>query len=235
MIEIEEIADAVMERWGQGRPLTGKQVLISSGPTEEPIDPVRVITNRSTGKMGAALAAEALRLGAQVTVVTGPAVTPLPAGVDVVSVRTAAEMEVALNERFPFTDICIMAAAVSDYHPVKVADSKLERKAGGTMTIELTANNDIIAGLGSRKKKQILVGFALESTDDIERVKRKLKRKNCDLMVYNRVDTSLAVDTTEIIIIDRQGKSRKTSMLSKDAAATIIFDRIGEITGDTNG
>ncbi|MBN1574916.1 MAG: bifunctional phosphopantothenoylcysteine decarboxylase/phosphopantothenate--cysteine ligase CoaBC [Chitinispirillaceae bacterium] len=234
MIEVEALVEAVVDHWKKGRPFSGKRVLISSGPTEEPIDPVRVITNRSSGKMGAALAREALRMGAEVTVVSGPAATPLPQGVTVHAVRTAEEMDAALQAEFPKTDVCIMAAAVSDYRPAKAAPHKLHHDRQATLSIDLAANRDILAGLGVVKKQQILVGFALESNDDEARVREKIARKQCDLMVFNRVDTALGTDTTEIAIYGRNGEIQHCGPVSKEAAARELLLRIIELSGKKN-
>lgn len=235
MMEVEAIVEAVMEYFKIGRPLSGKRVLISSGPTEEPIDPVRVITNRSSGKMGAALAREALRMGAEVTVVSGPISAALPAGVRMRPVRTAEEMETALREEFAATDICIMAAAVADYRPLSASPIKLQRDHQAVFSLDLVANRDILAGLGSLKQKQILVGFALENSDDEVRVKEKMMRKQCDLMVANRVETSLGTDTTEITIFDTKGGCSKYGPVSKEVAARELLRHIIEFAGNRHG
>ncbi len=243
MIEVEAIVDALVQQLQGSKSLSGKRVLISSGPTEEPIDPVRMITNRSSGKMGAALAREALRLGAEVTVVSGPAATPLPQGAKVLQVRTAAEMEAQLQREFPKADICIMAAAVADYRPEAAARQKLRRDEHSRMSIELVANHDILAGLGSIKQHQMLVGFALESSDDEARlparlqarVREKMLRKQCDLMVFNLVGKALGTDTTEMAIYDGTGGCRQYGPMSKRAAAQALFERIAELSGAKNG
>jgi len=207
--------------------LKGKTVLISSGPTEEPLDPVRVITNRSSGKMGAALAGAALSAGARVIVVSGPAREPLPAGAEVVPVRTAAEMEREMGERFGTADICVMAAAVSDYRPLNYSGAKMRRADKENITLELTPNPDILAGLGAAKsEKQRLVGFALESGDDIDRAAEKMKRKNCDMMIFNRVDAALGGGSTAFSILHSDGKREDFAAMGKDQAARVIFSRI---------
>lgn len=147
MIEPEQIAEAAISFLSKSDILKGKKVLISSGPTEEPLDPVRVITNRSSGKMGAALARQAMHMGADVTVVSGRACHSLPSGVKVIDVVTAEQMLSALCEHFKTADICIMAAAVSDYRPVNYSSDKIQRSENGNITIELTSNPDILAGL----------------------------------------------------------------------------------------
>lgn len=236
MAEVEAIVDAISNHLRQNRPLFGKKVLVSSGPTEEPIDPVRVITNRSSGKMGAALVKEALRLGADVTVVSGPAATPLPIGAEVVAVRTAAEMEAALQQHFPHADICIMAAAVSDYRPRTIASGKIKRADQATLTLDLIANPDILAGLGSVKQPhQVLAGFALESDGNEELAREKMGRKQCDLMVFNRVEASLGTDTTEMVILDCRGGCRRTGFVSKETAARELFACIIDRSGTVNG
>lgn len=156
MLEPEELVERIAVFRGASMLLKGKKVLISSGPTEEPIDPVRVLTNSSSGKMGAALAEAALRQGAIVTVVTGPASEPLPLGATVIPVRTAVEMGAALLERFAEADICIMAAAVSDYRPAVYATNKIERNDSGKLLLELIPNPDILAGLGRIKEHRFL-------------------------------------------------------------------------------
>jgi phosphopantothenoylcysteine decarboxylase/phosphopantothenate--cysteine ligase len=231
MIEPDVLAGEVERYLREGRPLSGKRILISSGPTEEPIDPVRVITNRSSGKMGAALAQAALAMGAEVTVVSGPAVTSLPAGATVVPVRTAAEMERALDERFTDADVCVMAAAVSDYRPHTAASEKLRRDGSTPISLNLVANADILAGLGRKKQRQVLVGFALESSSDSARAAEKMERKNCDLMVYNRVDQALGADTTELTILRRDGTSFTTGKTDKARAAEVLFGQIAVLLG----
>ena len=208
--------------------LTGKTVLISSGPTEEPIDPVRVITNRSSGKMGAALAKAALSKGARVTVVSGPAVEPLPSGVEIIPVKTAADMELEMTKRFAGADICIMAAAVSDYRPVHPSDVKMQRSERDNVTIELAPNPDIAAKLGAAKSSsQFLVGFSLESGEcDVDRAAVKMMRKNCDMMVYNRVDQALGGDSTGFTLLLRDGSRESFQVMAKAKAAHIILDNI---------
>jgi len=204
--------------------LKGKNVLISSGPTEEPIDPVRVITNKSSGKMGAALAKAALSMGARVTVVSGPASEPLPAGAEVVRVTTAAEMSAAMRERFASADICVMAAAVSDYRPVVPSNTKIHRSEKEHITLELTQNTDILANLGAAKtSKQILVGFSLESGEDIDRAEAKMRKKGCDIMVFNRADNAIGGDDTSVTLLFADGGREALSTMSKTEVAKLIF------------
>jgi phosphopantothenoylcysteine decarboxylase/phosphopantothenate--cysteine ligase len=207
-------------------PLSGKRVLISSGPTIEPLDPVRVITNRSSGRMGAALASAALSQGARVTVVSGPALFPLPPGARVVPVTTALEMRDALLREFPKTDICILAAAVSDFRPVKYLREKIKRGAVGTISVTLQPNPDIAALLGKKRGKKILAGFALETSDNLTSAKRKMVEKGCDLMILNRLDESLGRDDTRITILNREGEVDKCPVMAKTEAANLIIRRI---------
>jgi phosphopantothenoylcysteine decarboxylase/phosphopantothenate--cysteine ligase len=228
MLGLEEIARRVIafvDNAGSTA-LKGKNVLIASGPTEEPIDPVRVITNRSSGKMGAALARVALSMGARVTVVSGPAAEPLPPGIEAVYVRTAAEMSAALGERFTSADICVMAAAVSDYRPANPSDTKIRREESGNITLELTPNPDILAALGTAKTpKQFLVGFSLESGDALDRAEEKMRKKGCDMLVFNRADTAIGGDNTSITLLFAGGGREAFPNISKAAAAAEILGR----------
>ena len=208
------------------RDLAGKRVLITAGPTVEAIDPVRFITNRSSGKMGYALARAALRRGAQVTLVSGPTNLKPPALADVVQVQTAREMHQAALQAFPQADIVIAAAAVGDYRPLEAAPSKM-KKTGDTITIVLQENPDILKDLGSKKAGQILVGFAAESDDLLENAKKKLESKHLDFIVANDVTKAGAgfdYDTNIITILSRQGQ-QDFPLMSKDAAAEIILDQ----------
>jgi phosphopantothenoylcysteine decarboxylase/phosphopantothenate--cysteine ligase len=209
--------------------LAGKRVLISSGPTEEPIDPVRAITNRSSGKMGAALAYAALSMGARVTVVSGPARAALPAGAEVVAVKTASEMQAELEKRFGAADVCVMAAAVSDFRPANFSADKLQRSEGKRITLELMPNPDILAGLGAVKSGQFLVGFSLESDGGAERAKAKMKRKNCDMMVYNSVGAALGGDSTEFTLLFADGGRKAFSAMGKAEAARAIFENVARV------
>jgi phosphopantothenoylcysteine decarboxylase/phosphopantothenate--cysteine ligase len=206
--------------------LTGKKVLIASGPTSEPIDAVRVVTNRSSGKMGAALASAALLSGAEVTVVTGPAVAAPPAGARVIRVLTAIEMQSAMEREFDAADICIMAAAVSDYRPERALAGKKKCDREGTWDLRLTPNPDIAAGLGARKKRQLLVCFSLEAEDDLARPREKMLKKNCDMMVVNRADASIDQDQTTVTLLFPDGREEKLPRREKREVAGRIIERI---------
>jgi phosphopantothenoylcysteine decarboxylase/phosphopantothenate--cysteine ligase len=235
MLEPDEIVDFVLAATGPESSLfSGNKILISSGPTEEPIDPVRVITNRSSGKMGTALARAALRLGAEVTVVSGPAEAPLPSGARVVNVRTAAEMRTAMVAEFANVDICIMAAAVGDFRPAQFSATKIKKTEGTQLVLVLEANPDILAELGAKKEKRFLVGFALETEDGAERAKSKMLEKGCDMMVLNYADESLSLDSTRIAVLDRNGESETRPVTGKDDAAEYIMQRIAATMGLTD-
>lgn len=232
MAELDEIAAFVIAPAVQL--FKGKNIVISSGPTEEPLDPVRVITNRSSGRMGAALAKAALRLGAEVVVVSGPAKVPLPAGVRVVGVRTAAEMRKAMLAEFDAADICIMAAAVSDFRPIEVSTSKMKRTGDKPVILALEANADILAELGRKKGEKFLVGFALETEEGEVRARGKMTEKGCDMMVLNRADESLSLDTTRITVLDPDGGSETPPIIGKDEAALFLMQRIAARLSLTN-
>jgi phosphopantothenoylcysteine decarboxylase / phosphopantothenate---cysteine ligase len=216
------------------RLLKGKKVLISSGPTVEPLDAVRLITNRSSGKMGAALARAALLLGAEVCVVSGPAKCPPPAGCLVVHVNTALEMKSALEAEFDNCDVCIMAAAVSDFRPKKFIPGKKHR-SGSEWSIECVANPDIAAALGAQKTKQFLVGFSLDMGPDVSVARKKMTLKNCDMMIVNRVGTSLETDTTSVRILYRNGKDKTVAECGKQEAALTIVRSIAERVVKSHG
>jgi phosphopantothenoylcysteine decarboxylase / phosphopantothenate---cysteine ligase len=203
------------------RLLAGIKVLISSGPTVEPVDAVRVITNRSSGKMGAALARAALAEGAQVTVVTGPSRCPLPGGCTTVCVETAQEMKAALDAEFDKSDVCIMAAAVSDFRAARPLAGKKHRDDGSAWSIECTPNPDIAAGLGAKKTTQFLVGFSLDAEKDLGRARAKMTAKKCDMMVVNS-PASIESDSTALSVLFPKGKNEIISEVTKREAAERI-------------
>ena len=231
MLEVEEIAGHIFTRLGVCDIFKGKRVLISSGPTEESIDPVRVITNKSSGKMGAALARAALLMGARVTIISGPAAYPLPAGAEVIHVKSALEMRDSLLEKFGSADICVMAAAVSDYRPLNFSKDKLCRSEGEKLTLELVPNPDILAELGASKSAQYVVGFSLESGDDISRAESKMRKKNCDMMVFNKASDSLGGDNTAFTLLFKDGGNIQFTMMDKPRAAALILKNIAESMG----
>lgn len=207
--------------------MTGKRVLVTAGATREPLDPVRFITNHSTGKMGYALAETAMLRGADVTLVTAHTQIAPPPFVEVVRVTTAQEMYDEVTARFEECDIVVKAAAVADYRPVKVSDNKI-KKSNGNMTIELERNPDIIAELGKRKTHQFLCGFSMETENLVENSKGKLERKNLDMICANSLKTEGAgfgTDTNVVTIITRDSIT-ELPCLTKQETANRIFDEI---------
>jgi phosphopantothenoylcysteine decarboxylase / phosphopantothenate---cysteine ligase len=234
MLSPESIVDAVLSLSSQ-QCLGNKKVLISSGPTFELIDPVRVLCNLSTGKMGAALAFAAMLSGAQVTMVTGPAVTPPPPGVRIVRVTSAIEMLEAMEKEFLDADICIMAAAVSDYRPKNMLKEKMQCDRNGEWNLSLIPNPDIAERLGNQKKDQFLVCFSLETGNDAGRPVSKMKKKNCDMMVVNRADLSLALDSATVTLLYPDNSSESLPMQSKREIARRIIERIAAKSGIHHG
>jgi len=210
--------------------LAGRQVLVTAGGTREPIDAVRVVANRSSGKQGYAVAAEASARGAKVTLVS-TVDRPVPAGVEVVTVETAAQMEAAVSERADGADVVVMAAAVADFRPVQAAAGKLKKDAGVPL-IELERTPDILAGLGARKRPgQVLVGFAAETDDLLANAEAKLVRKQLDLIVANDVSapgTGFQHDTNEVIILGAGGVRHNVPLSDKRAIARAVVDAVVE-------
>ncbi|MBU5308969.1 bifunctional phosphopantothenoylcysteine decarboxylase/phosphopantothenate--cysteine ligase CoaBC [Ligilactobacillus saerimneri] len=210
-------------------PLAGRKVVISAGATSEPIDPVRYITNRSSGKMGAALAQVATMLGAETVVVAGQMQVALPTTVRRVDVTTVAEMNQALNQEYITADIVIMAAAVADYRVAEVAPQKIKKQA--EMVLKLQKNIDILANLGARKQHQFLVGFAAETENLVANAQQKMERKNADLIVANDVsrrDIGFNSEQNEVQILRRQKPPRVVAKADKIEVAKEIFKVIIE-------
>lgn len=215
--------------------LAGKRVLVTAGGTQEPLDPVRVLTNRSSGKQGYALAQAALDAGAQVTLVTTPTSLTPPAGAEVVRVETAGQMLDAVLKGFPACDALVMAAAVADFRPRNVAENKI-KKEGGIPQVELEATEDIlkaVAGLrGGSKRKQVVAGFAAESQSLLENAANKLQSKKLDLIAANDIsaeDAGFSVETNRITLLFADGRRESLSLMSKNEAAEIIIERIAAL------
>ncbi|HZS13526.1 MAG TPA: bifunctional phosphopantothenoylcysteine decarboxylase/phosphopantothenate synthase [Candidatus Dormibacteraeota bacterium] len=208
--------------------LAGKHVLVTSGGTREPIDPVRYIGNRSSGKMGLALAHEALRLGARVTLVTAaPPPAPQP-DLDVVEVETAAQMLAAVRHAVPATDVLIMAAAVADYRPAHVAERKI-KKSGEALNVALVPTTDILRALREDSRRPVLVGFAAETEDLLDNAARKLDEKGLDLVVANDVsatDSGMGSDYNAVTIIGREGVVAEIQRAPKPDVARAVFAAI---------
>lgn len=225
--EIPAIVDAV-ESLLTPKDFSGEKVLVTAGPTEEPLDPVRCITNLSSGKMGYALAAAAQQRGAQVTLISGPTKISPPPVEKVIFVRTALEMYQAVMDRYAQATVIIKAAAVADYRPASLSPEKI-KKDKGLKGIELVRNPDIIAAIGAKKKKGILVGFAMETQDLLANARQKLRKKNMDMIVANSLreeGAGFQTDTNIITIIDRNGKTTALGKMTKLAAAHRILDHI---------
>ena len=208
--------------------LTGEKILITAGPTEEPIDPVRFITNRSSGKMGYALAKAASQRGAKVTLISGPTALPSPMVEKVIYIRTAQEMRNAVMDHYADATVIIKAAAVADYRPKNVSNEKIKKDKGFT-GIELERNPDIIAEIGENKKSCILVGFAMETENLLANAHGKLLKKNMDMIVANSLrqeGAGFQSDTNIITIIDKNGKTIALDKMTKLAAAHKILDHI---------
>ena len=230
MAEPETIVKFIEDSLSVSKSLFGKKVMVSGGPTYEPIDPVRFIGNHSSGKMGLAIAEELYARGADVTLIMGPSAVNLPEnGIKSVRVNTAEEMYAACEKQFNKSDIGVMAAAVADYAPVKVAATKV-KKTGDEFVIELKKTKDILKSLGQKKSsKQVLVGFALETNNEREYALGKLKNKKADMIVMNSlndVGAGFGTDTNKITIFDKSGKEFKYKLMSKKEAAKNIVDII---------
>lgn len=224
--DVEDILDEVQSILTP-KDLAGERVLVTAGPTREPFDPVRFISNYSSGKMGYALAIAAKRRGASVMLVSGPSVLPVPRGIDFIPVSSAVEMREAVMNRFKANTIIIKAAAVADFRPSTRADDKIKKK-GEPLVLTLERNPDILAELGKIKGGRILIGFAMESEDLVVNATAKLKQKNLDLIIANDVKQSGAgfqTDTNIVKILDRKGGIEELPLMDKMEVAERILDR----------
>lgn len=234
MEEPEKIFEYLDRFFSQGDSLKGKKILITAGPTYEKIDPVRFIGNYSTGKMGYAIADEAARRGADVTIVSGPvSVSPSESSVKVIAIESAKEMSAECQRLFPECDIAVMAAAVADYAPAEVSDRKIKREKDEIPQIRLVKNPDIAALLGNSKKgDQTLVGFALETNDETTNALDKMQRKNLDMIVMNSLrdkGAGFGTDTNKISVFTRDGRRKDYPLKSKREVACDIIDAITSI------
>jgi len=230
MEEPEAILAVIIDYFKSGLPLAGKKVLITAGPTYEQIDPVRFIGNNSSGKMGFELARKAIEMGANVTLIAGPTKLTSPSNsIQRIDVKSAAEMNQEVQNNYKKADIIIMAAAVADYTPLVVARNKL-KKTEKELQIQLIATQDILSSIGQVKSnKQLLIGFALETSNEIKNAKEKLSRKNLDLIVLNSLNDKGAgfeYDTNKVTLIDKNNKVEKCELKSKSEVASDIFNKI---------
>lgn len=211
------------------RDWSGRKVLVSAGPTQEAIDPVRFISNRSSGKMGYALAEAARARGAEVVLVSGPTALPSPAGIEYCPVTTAEEMRKAIVHRFAWSDTVIMAAAVADFRPATPSARKIKKRRGPLTQLELEATDDILRELGERRTSQVLVGFAAETEDLLAHAQEKLHAKGVDLLVANDVTAAgsgFGSDTNRVVLLTREGAPEELPLLPKREVADCILDRI---------
>ena len=233
LADVSQIIDQVLGHLQRKADLAGKRILVTAGPTREFIDPVRFISNPSSGKMGYALAAAARDRGAQVVLVSGPTAQVPPPGVEVIQVTTTAEMLAAVLEHFPQMDVVIKAAAVVDYRPQTTAEHKM-KKGSEKYVLTLERNPDILKMLGGRKGDKILVGFAAETQDLIENAREKIRAKNLDLIVANDVGqrgAGFGTDTNIASIVHRDGTIRELPLCSKLELAHHILDEVVALTG----
>lgn len=236
LAEPDEIADAADRLVRATTTLAGRHVIVTAGPTYEDLDPVRYLGNRSTGKMGFAIAAEAARRGARVSLVAGPTGVPVPVGVDVTAVRSAADMHAAVMAAVGSADAVVMAAAVADYTPAGGAAAHKVKKADGDMAIALTRTRDILADLGAMRDGRttpVLVGFAAETDRVVDYARAKLVSKRVDLIVANdvsRPDAGFAVDTNAATLVTADG-TEDVPLSSKRDLALVIVDRLEALIG----
>jgi len=231
LAEPAEIVGAVEAILHSGRDLAGRALLITAGPTYEPLDPVRFVGNRSSGRMGFALAEAAAVRGARVLLVTGPTHLAPPAGVECVRVGNTQEMYEAVLARAQGTDAVIKAAAPADYRAAKVAPAKI-KKGREVLTVELIPTPDILAELARRKSGTVLVGFAAETEDLVANAREKLRKKNLDLVVANDVgakDAGFGVETNRVTLVGRDGEVEALPLLSKQEVAHRILDRVAHL------
>lgn len=228
MSDISEIIEAIRFAISK-KDLAKEKILVTAGPTREYLDPVRFISNRSSGKMGYAIARAAYRRGAEVTLISGHSVLNQPEGINFISVETAADMLNAVNKEVDLSTVLIMSAAVSDFMPAEKSKEKIRKS--GELLLRLTPTPDIISEVGKKRGKPFIIGFAAETDGRIERAKKKFKEKNMDMIIFNDVTqkgSGFDVDTNKAVIIDRE-KVIRLPLLSKESVADAILDRLVEI------
>ncbi|MBL7125289.1 MAG: bifunctional phosphopantothenoylcysteine decarboxylase/phosphopantothenate--cysteine ligase CoaBC [Dehalococcoidales bacterium] len=228
LADVDKIIGTIKQVLGRGGDLAGKRMVVTAGGTQEPIDPVRHIGNRSSGKMGYAIAEAARDRGATVTLVTAPTSLPEPVGMEVVHIETAAQMKEAVAEATSQADALIMAAAVADYQPKSAAKAKIKKETP-SLTLELIRTPDILTEV---KGDFLKVGFAAESEDIVANARQKLEKKQLDIIVANDItdaDSGFGVDTNKVTLIDRDGKVENLPLLTKREVADRILDRVVEL------
>jgi phosphopantothenoylcysteine decarboxylase/phosphopantothenate--cysteine ligase len=233
MLEAAEIAGCVRLVLGLRGPLAERKVVVSAGGTQEPVDPVRVLSNRSSGKQGYALAQSAIDAGGQVTLISGPTELTPPVGARLVGVRTASEMGAAVLEACAGADVLIMAAAVADFRPKQAAGEKLKRR-DGVPQLELEATEDILKAVTQGPRPRVVVGFAAESRDMLQNAAEKARARKLDLVVANDIsagDAGFGVDTNRVTLIDANGKTEPLPFATKSEVADLIIARIAGLLG----
>lgn len=226
MAQTEAIVDALAKALSGKKDLAGLKIVVTAGPTRERIDPVRFISNRSSGKMGYALARRALARGADVTLISGPVALEPPEGANVIGVESAAQMRDAVMGEIKDADALVMAAAVADFSPETAGDSKYDKTSLKSLKLKMTP--DILAEAGAMHRRPFLIGFAAQTGPDVERAAEKLRAKGADCMVFNDVSapgSGFDVDTNVVTIIDAQG-SKEHPIMTKEEAADLVLDRI---------
>lgn len=234
-----EVILAETRRLLSPRDLAGQTLLVTAGPTREELDPVRFLSNYSSGKMGYAIARAAVERGARVLLVSGPTALAAPRGVEFHPVVSACQMQQAVLELAPSCSVVVMAAAVADYRPAVRSGRKIKKSAGDRLCLELERNPDILAGLGRLAGERLLVGFAAETEDLVKNARQKLMEKNLDLIVANDVTRQGAgfdVDTNIVRLLYRDGRDEEFPQMSKDEVAGVLLDRIvGLLRGEATG
>jgi len=233
LAEVPDIVYGALRALRRRTDLAGDTVIVTAGPTVEDIDPVRFVSNRSTGRMGYALAEAARDRGATVVLVSGPTSLAVPAGVEHVPVRTAEQMLEAVGARLDASTILAMAAAVSDYRPASLAPNKM-KKSDGPVRLDLVRTPDVVGTLAARKGDRLFVGFAAETEDVVGSARRKLKAKSLDLILANdvsRSDAGFAVETNAGVLVDRTGREEEIALTTKREMADRIWDRALELRG----
>jgi len=231
LVDVNEITGIICQVLGRESDLAGIGIVVTAGGTQEPVDPVRCLTNSSSGKMGYALAEAARDRGAKVTLISAPTTLPEPVGIDTVSISTAQEMYEAVKKAVVKADGLIMAAAVADYRPKKVSKGKIKREQASGLTMELERTPDI---LGEVTGKFFRVGFAAESENLVANAKAKLEKKRLDLIVANDITirgSGIGADKNQVVIIDRKGKVEKLPLMPKREVADRILDKVVQFLG----
>ncbi len=228
LAEVEDIVSAVLDALNPRQDLAGVRLLVSAGPTQEALDPVRYITNRSSGKMGYAIAQAAARRGAEVTLVSGPVSLPAPQGVKLVPVVSSDDMFRAVDGAFAGCDALIMAAAPADFTPQNLSGQKIKKQGNG-LNLALKNTRDILLAMGQKKEGRILMGFAAESENLAQNAQSKLRRKNLDFIAANDIlaqDAGFGVDTNRVTLYDDRGGARDSGSMTKDALADWLLDAL---------